>query len=64
MCAAVAIDAHASLADAATAMAPSFETIEPDPGITVYDDYFERYLEVYRDLKGTMQWLSTEGQKP
>lgn len=59
VCAAVAADAHPDLAAAAAAMAPPFETEWPAHGFEVYDGYYQAYLDTYRQLKGTMHWLST-----
>ena len=58
VCAAVAGGLHGDLAGAAAAMAPPFETIEPDVDIDVYESCFGVYLRIYQKMKGTMAELA------
>ncbi len=58
MCAAVACQAHPDLCTAAQAMAPAFDTIEPQPNTEVYDEVFAAYLDLYANTKGAMARLS------
>jgi len=65
VCAAVACGAHPDLPTAAAAMAPDFHTVEPGMRGR-YDEYFEIYLETYRQMRGSMERLShlSEEQNP
>lgn len=58
MCAAVACGAYADLPSAAAAMAPGFETIDPDRDIDAYEPYYHAYLETYRRMGGVMARLA------
>ena len=58
VCASVACGTYPDLPAAAAAMAPAFETVEPGADKGVYDEYFEIYLETYRNMKGVMKRLS------
>ena len=58
VCAAVAGGLHGDLASAAAAMAPPFETIEPDVDIDVYESCFGVYLRIYQKMQGTMAELA------
>ncbi len=58
VCAAAAAGLFPSLAEAAAAMAPAFETVMPQTGIHAYDDYFSAYLKIYEKTCGTMAHLS------
>jgi ribulose kinase len=63
VCAAVACEAHANLCAAAGAMAPAFETIDPQPNHAVYDAVFAAYRDLYANTKGTMTRLSEAVQE-
>ncbi len=55
VCAAVAAGLHPNLTDAAAAMEPLFDTVEPNPeAAKVYDAGFERYRAIYTALKPVM----------
>lgn len=58
MCAAVAAGLHAGLPEAASAMGPRFQQVEPGPGCSRYAEYFDAYLDTYRQMKATMHRLA------
>jgi ribulose kinase len=58
MCAAVAAGLHSSLEEAAAAMQPDFERVEPEAERRVYDELFRSYLSIYKNMKGDMHALA------
>ncbi|HOZ49418.1 MAG TPA: FGGY-family carbohydrate kinase [Candidatus Hydrogenedentes bacterium] len=64
VCAAVAAGFYGRLPEAAAAMAPEFDPVEPTGCADHYDAFFERYLETYQRMKDTMHGLAGMNREP
>ena len=58
MCAAMAAGLYEDIAAAAAAMGPEFELIDPGPESEPYAQYFDAYVETYRQMKEVMHRLA------